>query len=198
MSMAVVLLSPAAYETAAMSNRRAPLSSIPNAANSPYRTVTAAATKRSRVEAGLQEDLTHDGQRSVKRQALEARVSSFRTPPRKQALLSAADTLFGKRTQNKKPTTFERKLLAAKDSQQTQKAEGQERPTGEALEGIRTWQRHYRKAFPMFVFYFESLPDDVRSRCYRQIRSLGAVSLLRAPNISSKFLALSAFADTTQ
>jgi len=159
-----------------MSNRRAPLSSIPNAANSPYRTVAAAASKRSRVEAGLQEDLIYDGQNPTKRQALETRTSTFRTPPRKQPLLAAGDGLFGKRSQNKKPTAFERKLLAAKDVQEPQKIE---RPAGEALEGIRTWQKHYRRVFPMFVFYFESVPDDVRSRCARQIRSLGAVSLLR-------------------
>ena len=156
-----------------MSNRRAPLSSIPNAANSPYRTVAAAASKRSRGEAGLQEDLLYEGSHPIKRQALESKSSNFRTPPQKQPLLSVGDGLFGKRTQNQRPTAFERKLLAAKDGQQSQKAE---RLAGEALEGIRAWQKHYRRVFPMFVFYFESVPDDILSRCARQIRSLGAVS----------------------
>lgn len=156
-----------------MSNRRTPLASIPNAANSPYRTTAAAATKRSRGEAGLQEDVIYEGQRSIKRQALEVKSSNFRTPPRKQSVPTAGDALFGKRSQNKKPTAFEKKLLAAKDSQSVQKAE---KPAGEALEGIRTWQKHYRKVFPTFVFYFESVTDDIRSRCVRQIRALGAVS----------------------
>ncbi len=115
-SIAVLLLFPEACDLEAMSNRRAPLSSIPNAANSPYRTVAAAASKRSRVEAGLQEDLIYDGQHPIKRQALETRTSSFRTPPQKQPLLAAGDGLFGKRSQTQKPTAFERKLLAAKDS----------------------------------------------------------------------------------
>lgn len=163
-----------------MSNKRAPLSSIPNAANSPYRTVAAAAFKRSRGDAGLQKDVIYEGQRPIKRQALETKGSNFPTPPRKQPLLSTGDGLFGKRTQNRKPTAFERKLLAAKESQQSQRVE---RPTGEALEGIRTWQKHYRKVFPLFVFYFESVPDETRTKFVRQIRSLGAVSLPHLPNL---------------
>lgn len=163
-----------------MSNPRAPLSSIPNAANSPYRTVAAAASKRSRGEAGLQEDLVYDGQRPLKRQILETKTANFRTPPQRQPLLAAGDGVFGKRSQNKKPTAFERKLLAAKDSQESNKVE---RPTGEALEGIRTWQKHYRRVFPLFVFYFESVSDDVRSRCARHIRSLGAVSLTHISSV---------------
>ena len=46
----------------------------------------------------------------------------------------------------------------------------------ENLEIIRQWQKHYRRVFPQFVFYFESIPDDIRSRFAKQITSLGAVS----------------------
>lgn len=42
-------------------------------------------------------------------------------------------------------------------------------------ETLRQWQRYYRKAFPTFVFYFESIPGDVRQKCVRQIMGLGAV-----------------------
>ena len=172
--MAAVLLSPAPYNFGAMSNRRAPLSSIPNAANSPFRAVAAAASKRSRLDAGLQEDASHDRQPPAKRQALEAKASNFLTPPRKQGLNSGEDRLFNRKTQNRKPTAFERKLLAAREGQQLEKFEKLEKSTSE--EGIRSWQKHYRRLFPSFVFYFESIPDDVRLRCSRQIKSLGAVS----------------------
>ena len=173
--MAVVLLSPASYNLGAMSNTRAPLQSIPNAANSPFRPVAAAASKRSRLDAGLQEDANCDRQPPAKKQALEAKASEFRTPPRKQALTSGEDRLFNRKTQNRKPTAFERKLLAAREEQQFETFKKQEKATSE--EGIRSWQKHYRRLFPSFVFYFESIPDDVRLRCSRQIKSLGAVSL---------------------
>ena len=176
--MAVVLLSPAQYNVGAMSHRRAPLSDIPNAANSPYRAVAAATSKRSRLDAGLQEDPKYDRQPSAKRQALELRASNTRTPPPKQALTTGEDRLFNKKAQNRKPTAFERKLLAARDGHQLEKTEKQEKVTGE--EGIRSWQKHYRRLFPSFVFYFESIPDDVRLRCSRQIRALGAVGLSEA------------------
>ncbi|KAI9803582.1 MAG: hypothetical protein M1825_001925 [Sarcosagium campestre] len=41
-------------------------------------------------------------------------------------------------------------------------------------ETVKQWQRHYRKVFPQFVFYFESIPDDLHRRCSRQVLSLGA------------------------
>lgn len=47
----------------------------------------------------------------------------------------------------------------------------------EKLENVRQWQRHYRKAFPEFVFYFESVPHDVRLKCLKQLDALGAVSI---------------------
>lgn len=169
-----------------MSARRAPLSSIPNAANSPFRAVAAAASKRSRLDAGLQEDSNYDRQPPAKRQALELKSSNFQTPPRKQALAAGEDRLFNRKTQNKKPTAFERKLLAAREGQQLEKVEKQEKATSE--EGIRSWQKHYRRLFPSFVFYFESIPDDVRLRCSRQIRSLGAVSVIRSAQGVNSFL----------
>ena len=179
--MAAVLLSPATYNIGAMSNRRAPLSSIPNAANSPFRAVAAAASKRSRLDAGLQEDPNYDRQPPAKRQALDVKASNLRTPPQKLAPTSG-EGLFNKKSQNRKPTAFERRLLAAKEGQQSEKIEKQEKATSE--EGIRSWQKHYRRLFPSFVFYFESVSDDVRLRCSRQIKALGAVSLAVSSHVS--------------
>jgi regulatory subunit for Cdc7p protein kinase len=74
-----------------------------------------------------------------------------------------------KKPGNAPPTAFERKLAAAR------KPASAHKPTADSLESIRQWQRHYRKAFPQFVFYFESVPDDVRTKVSRQIQYLGAV-----------------------
>src|SRR5262249_7993415 len=48
----------------------------------------------------------------------------------------------------------------------------------EAVENIRirAWLRHYRKAFPGYVFFFESVPDEWKPRLAKQVHHLGAVS----------------------
>lgn len=42
-------------------------------------------------------------------------------------------------------------------------------------EAVKQWQKHYRKAFPAMVFYFESVSRDQVSRLSGQVRNLGAV-----------------------
>ena len=52
------------------------------------------------------------------------------------------------------------------------------KPEKHAVDSIETllqWQSHYRKAFPDFVFYFESVPDDTRRQCLKDIHAFGAV-----------------------
>ena len=188
--MAEVSLSPAPHKPGNMSNRRVPLGNVPNAANSPFRSVAAATSKRSRNQVEAQEDFPYDLQPRAKRQALEDGRTYSRTSPRKQALQSAERRIFSKRTVNAQPTPFERKLLAsAKENKVTQRVEEkieqrvqqrverQGKASHEALEDIRQWQRHYKRSFPTFVFYFESLPEEVRMKCSKWIRSLGAVSV---------------------
>lgn len=186
--MAEVSLSPAAHKLGTMSSRRVPLGNVPNAANSPFRSVAAATSKRSREQVEAQEDLPCDLQPRAKRQALEDGRTNLRTSPRKQTLQSAEGRIFNRRPLNAQPTPFERKLLAsAKENKVTQrveqkieqrvqqKVERQGKASHEALEDIRQWQRHYKRSFPTFVFYFESLPEEVRMKCSKWIRSLGAV-----------------------
>lgn len=185
--MAEVSLSPAAHKLGSMSSRRVPLGNVPNAANSPFRSVAAATSKRSREQVEAQEDLPYDLQPRAKRQALEDGRTNLRTSPRKQTLQSAEGRIFNRRPLNAQPTPFERKLLAsAKENKVTQrveqkieqrvqqKVERQGKASHEALEDIRQWQRHYKRSFPTFVFYFESLPEEVRVKCSKWIRSLGA------------------------
>ncbi|KAF1984957.1 hypothetical protein K402DRAFT_405725 [Aulographum hederae CBS 113979] len=145
-----------------MASKRAPLANNPNAANSPYRAVAAAATKRSRSHAGDQREIPY-GQ----------------PPPAKKQLVSVDDeenrrnTLL-KKVNNNQPTTLRQKLEAARDSRSPQKQEKPQKASGQNLETIRQWQKHYRKVFPQFVFYFESIPEDGRHKISRQVLSLGA------------------------
>ncbi len=187
--MAEVSLSPVLHRLGNMSSKRVPLGNVPNAANSPFRSVAAATSKRSRDQVEAQEDLPYDIQPRAKRQILEDGRINLRTSPRKQTLQSAEARIFNKRPVNAQPTQFEKKLLAsAKDNKVSQRieqkieqkvqqrVERQGKASHEALEEIRQWQRHYKRSFPSFVFYFESLPEEVRVKCSKWIRSLGAVS----------------------
>ena len=186
--MAQVSLLPTPNKLGNMSSKRIPLGNIPNAANSPLRSITAATFKRSRDQVEAQEDLSYDLQPRAKRQALEVGHTNSRTSPRKQTLQSVEGRIFNRRTVNTQPTLFERKLLAStKDNKVTQKieqkieqrvqqrVERQGKASHEALEDIKQWQRHYKRSFPTFVFYFESLPEEVRVKCSKWVRSLGAV-----------------------
>ncbi|KAI4143117.1 MAG: hypothetical protein L6R39_004692 [Caloplaca ligustica] len=178
--MAAVAVSPAQYQIGIMASRRAPLSSVPNAVNSPYR-VPLAAPKRSRQQAD-QEDVLDDQQPLAKRIATSNGRLYPRTPPQKQSLQQAEARVFGKRPGNAPPTAFERKLLAAKENKaleaqaasQERRLEKPTRVAAESLEGIRQWQKHYRRVFPTFVFYFESVSDDTRARHSKFIRAFGA------------------------
>lgn len=71
-------------------------------------------------------------------------------------------------------TSLEQKLIAAREKKH--QAEMEEKAINESIENVRQWQKHYRKVFPNFVFYFESIPEDVRGKCSKHIMSLGAVS----------------------
>ena len=174
--MAAVSISPAVHKIGMMSTRRAPLANNPNAANSPFRAVAAAAQKRSREQTDAQEDLFLDHLPPAKRQAVENDRPTLRTPTRRQPSQYTDGRALNKRPGNSQPTAFERRLLAAKNKQVEPKEEVQEK-VNESLDNIRQWQKHYRKAFPYFVFYFESIPDDVRTKYSKAVRILGAVSL---------------------
>ena len=78
-------------------------------------------------------------------------------------------------------TPFEKKLMAVREQKDSGAAQASrnsryDKASAEKLDNIRQWQRHYRKAFPSFVFYFDSLPADVRNRSLREVLALGAVS----------------------
>ena len=174
--MAAVSIPPSPHTHNIMSNRRVPLANVSNAANSPYRAAAVAATKRTRAQSTFGE-ASYEEQPPVKKHITAADSSNVQTPVRKQPIQPADGKVFTKRPLNSRPTAFERKLLASKERETQQRTVAQEKSAQESLEAVRQWQKHYRKVFPSFVFYFESIPEDIRGRCSRQIVGLGAVSL---------------------
>ncbi|KAL3430439.1 Dfp1/Him1, central region-domain-containing protein [Aspergillus tetrazonus] len=170
--MAAVFIPPS-RETSVNMSTRCPLANVPNATNSPHR-VGLVPAKRPRTTSA-QIDIPY-GQPPPKKQVVD--VAGAENQPMSQtkfaALQGTDPKLFTRKTNNAQPSAFEKKLVAARDKErQHQKATKQEKPPAENI-SIRQWQRHYRKAFPHFVFYFDAVPIDVRSKCSRQVIALGA------------------------
>jgi regulatory subunit for Cdc7p protein kinase len=158
--MAAVAMPPSSQVIPTMSSRRVPLANLQNATNSPLR-VTAMAGKRQRSHASEQRDVTY-GQPPPKKQMVEVDDAESRR--------------YGLGRRSAAPTALQKKLEAAREgkavSKQTEKSQ---RGVNENLETIRQWQKHYRKMFPSFVFYFESIPDEMKYRVSKQVQALGAV-----------------------
>ncbi|QIX01896.1 hypothetical protein AMS68_007413 [Peltaster fructicola] len=156
-----------------MASKRLPLANVPNAINSPYRHGTAG--KRTRAQAGDVKESVQD-QPPAKKQLLEYRhQDEENVDPRRKVI--AVEEQFLKRPANAQPTALERKLAASRERKPTtldQRIERVQKVSPDSLESIRQWQRHYRRQFPHFVFYFDGISDDMRSKLQRQILSLGA------------------------
>jgi len=177
--MAAVSIPPSPQTTLNMSTRRPPLANVPNATNSPLRMGGTVPAKRSRT-ASTHLEIPY-GQPPPKKQVIDGVEQDVRSPSRARSTAHQQpgdSRIFSRRSNNAQPSAFERKLYAAreKDRQTAMKPVRNEKPSAETLDTIRQWQRHYRKAFPTFVFYFDSIPEDVRGRCSRQVNALGAVS----------------------
>jgi regulatory subunit for Cdc7p protein kinase len=173
--MAAVSIFDLPHTLSSMTARRVPLSSNPNAANSPYRAVTAAGTKPKRSYATIQREEAYGQPPPAKKQIVEVSQRNLRTPPRQSTADSLEGHVFSRRA-HAQPTAFDRKLEAARRRPAQQAVAKADKVAEENLETIRQWQRHYRKVFPKFVFYFESIADDTRMRYAKQVTALGAVS----------------------
>jgi len=181
-----------------MANRRIPLASNPNAVNSPFRGIAPLAGKRTRAQVEDKRDL-FQGQPPLKKQVIEVDNDENalpRTLTRQSHAQQEAETkLFMGRPNGAPVTAFGRKLAAAREKKllqpqtqihATEKQVDRSHKPGDSLDNIRQWQKHYKKVFPQFVFYFESVPDDVRTKISRQVHHLGAVSVLTTiKNLSS-------------
>lgn len=167
-----------------MASRRPPLANVPNAINSPLRTaVPSTAGKRTRAQAGEQREAVH-GQPPTKKQIIELPTAEDveNVDPKKRGgvAVTPKDKLhdpFAKRNTHAHPAAFEKKLASVREKKQPvaqQRAERPHRQQADNLESIRQWQKHYRRQFPHFVFYFDGVSEDVRARAIRQIYLLGA------------------------
>ena len=144
-----------------MSSRRGPLTNNPNVANSPLRGASALAgyAKQKRSYATVQREETYGQPPPLKKQVLDNGVQrAVRSPTRStrtQVLVQRGST---------RPSTKERSSRTA--------------PTNVARDidnEKEAWKRHHRAKFPKMVFYFESIPDDVRARLTKRVNYLGAV-----------------------
>lgn len=174
--MAAVFVPPSPQPVQNMSTRR-PLANVPNATNSPHRPGLVPA-KRPRTNTPF--DIPY-GQPPPKKQVVEGAEPDARSPTRSRSNTnqSAESRLFSRRANQGQPSAFEKRLVAARDSdKQRQPRPRHEKLSAETIDSVRQWQRHYRKAFPQFIFYFDSIPVDVRTKCSRQVKELGAVSVL--------------------
>ncbi|KAF7185123.1 Hsk1-interacting molecule 1 [Pseudocercospora fuligena] len=168
--------------TVDMASRRMPLATVPNAVNSPVRNVASISGKRTRAQAGDARESTY-GQPPTKKQALAyPNEDEENVDPRRRRGVSATaqdkfEEVFSKRSNNSQPTAFERKLASAREKKTTQQPRTLDRTQkqqADNLESIRQWQKHYRRQFPQFVFYFDNVSEDVRHKAMRSIRMLGA------------------------
>lgn len=175
---AAVFIPPSPHEnfgSMTITSRRQPLMSIPNATNSPHRNLNNSGSKRSRAVANVSHP---ENEPPNKRQALE---KSLQEPapftPRRQAHQESAEGRVFERGTVDPVNNFQRKLVAARDrANLPSKSTRQTAAASREVESIRQWQKHYRKLFPQFHIYFDSISNDIQARFVRQITHLGAVS----------------------
>lgn len=180
--MATVFIANSQNALSTMSGRRVPLSSNPNAVNSPYRVVAAAAAaKQKRSYATMQREEAYGQPPPAKKQILDANHASLKSPSRPYIGHPGEGRVLSRKLNISQPTAFTRNLEAARSKpiQQAQ-AKVDNKATEENLETIRQWQRHYRRVFPKFVFYFESISEDQRIKLAKQVITLGAVRTMSA------------------
>lgn len=128
-------------------SRRAPLSNIPNAVNSPFRITTAG--KRPRSQSTIQREAIY-GQPPSKKQATEASVVI--TPRRAQQ------------------ETVDHKRPPKKDTKGRHRQEREGTVTD-----ITTWQAQYGAMFPKYTFYIEHYHPYVIKRAVDIIVHCGGV-----------------------
>jgi regulatory subunit for Cdc7p protein kinase len=154
---------------------RQPLANVPNGTNSPHCGILVS-SKRPRTSS--QFDIPY-GQPPLKKQLVDRNKSDARSPSKSRSYLQGTET----RALSRRPghlTAFEKKLVAAKDKEKQTLAKGprNDKALANEIYTVRQWQKHYRKVFPQFVFYFDSIPEDVRNKCSKQVMVLGAVSVI--------------------
>ncbi|OAQ74035.1 G1/S regulator NimO [Pochonia chlamydosporia 170] len=145
-----------------MSSRRVPLTSNPNVANSPLRgpSTLNAYAKQKRSYANVQREETYGQPPPVKKQALDnGSLRAVRSPSkvsRTQVLVQRSGT---------RPVAKDRSARATQAATRTVQDVDTEK---------EVWKKHHRAKFPKMVFYFESIPDDIRAKLTKRVTYLGA------------------------
>lgn len=178
----ISILSPKLHKTTIMSTRRVPLGANSNAVNSPMRTNAAAPVGKHQAKRSIaivQQENQDASAPPAKKHIIEAKVErNIRTPPRQTASSTFDGQAMGRRAYAQS-NVFERRVEAVRRrpvSQAQARADRlADKASEENLETIRQWQKHYKRVFPKFVFYFESVPEESRGRLIKQVTSLGAV-----------------------
>lgn len=160
----------------ATSTRRAPLANIPNATNSPQRLLTNSGAKRSRAVANFSQQENEPAQKRVALDKQDAGSVPV-TPRRRLQSTNTEGRVFERGNGEQGSTSFQRRLVAARDRASAPRATKTVEASTKDVENIRQWQKHYRKIFPTFSFYFDSVSEDQKTRYLRVINHLGAVRL---------------------
>ncbi|KAK4166369.1 Dfp1/Him1, central region-domain-containing protein [Cladorrhinum sp. PSN259] len=142
--------------------RRVPLSNNPNVANSPMRASTAAlnGAKKVRSHADLLREEPYGQPPPAKRQMIERSVAS---PTR----IKTARTIVHRNTSRATAAPASRTAQAVHHYKDY-------KPSPSELDSISAWKSQMRERIPKMVFYFEGIPDELRTRLSKQVASLGA------------------------
>lgn len=159
----------------ATSSRRVPLASIANATNSPHRPLTNSGNKRPRSVANLSQLENEPPQKRLAAERTVRSVVNPITPQRQSQTPLPEGRVFERGHGESGPTAFQRKLVAARDRERNASMRNKNVEAPAKEDTIKQWQRHYRKLFPTFRFYFDGFSDEAKSRFLRQITALGAV-----------------------
>lgn len=158
-----------------MPSRRVPLSNNPNAINSPFRGVSAATvtTKSKRPYANLQLEETYGQPPPAKKQIIES-YQSLKTPPRYPIKQTGTFGLQSRKDNDPHQLIFERKSLKNIETKPSRAVSKADWSLKDDHESIRQWQKHNRRMFPNFVFYFENVASEAQVKYIKAVMSLGA------------------------
>ena len=149
-----------------MASRRVPLSNLPNGGNSPLRGPSATG-KRPRPNAVLEDS---------SQQAPPKKKHAYdQDPPIPRTPRKPVSAIAGRRAEDR---AVDRQQITSKPRERRNDISRQEKTElgTRSQEEVQAWKRHYRKAFPGYVFYFENVPRDAKQACVREANGLGAVS----------------------
>src|SRR5690606_32808589 len=123
----------------------------------------------------------HSGKRQRQDATVENDAPAMEPPMKKQAITTnAAQTPVNqkiivreKRGSVQRKVTKQKVAIGNRDAGVIRPENAHERDNREE---VLLWQKHYRKAFPTYVIFFENIPDEQGIQLYKQVKSLGSVS----------------------